>query len=75
MEYCIYSSLVLYIDLMARWDIGAIENLPSYMQIVFRNLWEIIKDIEQEMALRGRYGGVQPTIDEVRKLLLGIKTR
>lgn len=52
---------------MARWDIGAIEDLPSYMQIIFRNLWEIIQDIEREMSSLGRHGGVQPTINEVRK--------
>lgn len=52
---------------MARWDIEAIEDLPSYVQIIFRNLWEIIQDIEREMSSLGRHCGVKPTIDEVRK--------
>ena len=52
---------------MARWDIGTIEDLPNYMQIIFRTLWEVMQDIESEMSSLGRPGGLQPTIDEVRK--------
>ena len=52
---------------MARWDIETIEDLPNYMQIIFRTLWEIMQDIEREMSSLGRTGGLQPTIDEVRK--------
>lgn len=66
----LYFELVLviwsYIELMARWDIGTIEDLPSYMQIIFRTLWEVMQDIEHQMSSLGRPGGVQPTIDEVR---------
>ncbi|CDY56932.1 BnaC07g49880D [Brassica napus] len=60
---------------MARWDIVAIEDLPSYMQIIFRNLWEIIQDIEREMSSLGRHGGVKPTVDKVRKCYLLDKHR
>ncbi|RID72367.1 hypothetical protein BRARA_C04261 [Brassica rapa] len=57
-----------FTDALQRWDIGAIEDLPSYMQIIFRNLWEIIQDIEREMSSLGRHGGVQPTINEIKSL-------
>uniref|UniRef100_A0A0D3DDM0 Terpene synthase metal-binding domain-containing protein n=2 Tax=Brassica oleracea TaxID=3712 RepID=A0A0D3DDM0_BRAOL len=50
------------------WDIEAIEDLPSYVQIIFRNLWEIIQDIEREMSSLGRHCGVKPTIDEIKSL-------
>ena len=56
-----------YVGSMARWDIGTIEDLPNYMQIIFRTLWEVMQDIESEMSSLGRPGGLQPTIDEVRK--------
>lgn len=46
----------------------AIEDLPSYVQIIFRNLWEIIQDIEREMSSLGRHCGVKPTIDEIKSL-------
>ncbi|KAL0718303.1 hypothetical protein Bca4012_067625 [Brassica carinata] len=54
-------------ELMARWDIGNIEDLPNYMQINFRTFWEVMQDIEREMSSLGRPGGVQPTIDEFDK--------
>ncbi|CAH8353929.1 unnamed protein product [Eruca vesicaria subsp. sativa] len=57
-----------FTDALQRWDIEDIEGLPSYMQIIFQNLWEIIGDIEREMSSLGRSGGVQPTIDEIKSL-------
>ncbi|VVB13604.1 unnamed protein product [Arabis nemorensis] len=60
--------VISFTDALQRWDIGATEDLPSYMQIIFRNLWGIMQDIEQEMSSLGRSGGVQPTIDEIKSL-------
>ncbi|CAA7022504.1 unnamed protein product [Microthlaspi erraticum] len=60
--------VISFTDALQRWDIGTIENLPTYMQIIFRILWEIMQDIEREMSSLGRSGGVQPTIDEIKSL-------
>ncbi|CAH8362063.1 unnamed protein product [Eruca vesicaria subsp. sativa] len=60
--------VISFTDALQRWNIGDIEDLPSYMQIIFRNLWETLKDIEHEMSSLGRPGGVQPTIDEIKSL-------
>ncbi|KAG7535070.1 Terpenoid cyclases/protein prenyltransferase alpha-alpha toroid [Arabidopsis thaliana x Arabidopsis arenosa] len=69
--YATLPEALCFTDALQRWDIEAIESLPSYMQIILKNLWEIIKDIEQEMSSRGRYGGVQKTIDEIKSLTKG----
>ncbi|KAH0908799.1 hypothetical protein HID58_032120 [Brassica napus] len=60
--------VISFTDALQRWDIETIEDLPNYMQIIFRTLWEIMQDIEREMSSLGRTGGLQPTIDEVRAM-------
>ncbi|XP_006394502.2 terpenoid synthase 25 [Eutrema salsugineum] len=66
--YATLPEVISFTDALQRWDIGAIDDLPSYMRILFRNLWDIIKDIKQEMGSLGRHGGVAPTIDEIKSL-------
>ncbi|CAF1716463.1 unnamed protein product [Brassica oleracea var. botrytis] len=60
--------VISFTDALQRWDIGTIEDLPNYMQIIFRTLWEVMQDIEREMSSLGRPGGLQPTIDEIKSL-------
>ena len=41
------------------------EELPSYMRILYQNMLETVEDIDREMKARGKFGSLQPTIDEV----------
>ena len=52
---------------MSRWDLGAIEELPSYMRIIYQSVLKTVEDIDLEMKARGKFGSLQPTIDEVYK--------
>ncbi|CDY32356.1 BnaC01g36750D [Brassica napus] len=51
-------------DAFQRWDLGAMEELPSYMRILYQNMLETVEDIDREMKARGKFGSLQPTIDE-----------
>lgn len=50
---------------MDRWDLGAIDELPSYSRLVIQTLVETMDEIEKEMKPRGRSASVQQTINEV----------
>lgn len=41
------------------------EELPSYMRIVYRSVLKTVDDIDLEMKARGKFGSLQPTIDKV----------
>lgn len=50
-----------------RWDLDAIDELPSSLRIVSRSIVETMEDIEREMKPRGRSSIVKYTIEEVRQ--------
>ncbi|KFK38812.1 hypothetical protein AALP_AA3G163500 [Arabis alpina] len=56
-------------DAFQRWDLGAMEELPSYMRIIYQTVLETVEDIDQEMRARGKFGSLQPTIDETKSLM------
>ena len=35
------------------------------MRILYQNMLETVEDIDREMKARGKFGSLQPTIDEV----------
>ncbi|KAJ4886707.1 Terpenoid synthase 25 [Raphanus sativus] len=56
-------------DAFQRWDLGAMEELPSYMRIVYRSVLKTVDDIDLEMKARGKFGSLQPTIDKTKSLM------
>ncbi|CAH8357953.1 unnamed protein product, partial [Eruca vesicaria subsp. sativa] len=56
-------------DAIQRWDLGAIEELPSYMRIVYQSLLKTVEDIDQEMKALGKFGRLQTTIDETKSIM------
>ncbi|KAL0857562.1 hypothetical protein Bca101_062716 [Brassica carinata] len=56
-------------DAFQRWDLGAMEELPSYMRIIYQNVLETVEDIDREMKARGKFGSLQPTIDKTKSLV------
>ncbi|WZZ29191.1 hypothetical protein YC2023_012592 [Brassica napus] len=57
-------------DAFQSWDLGAMEELPSYMRILYQNMLETVEDIDREMKARGKFGSLQPTIDETKSLMI-----
>ena len=41
------------------------EELPSSMRIIYQSVLKTVEDIDREMKARGKFGSLQPTIDEV----------
>jgi len=48
-----------------RWDLGALDELPSCLRIISQSLMETMEDIRREMKPRGRSSSVQYSIEEV----------
>ncbi|KAF5478802.1 hypothetical protein F2P56_005332 [Juglans regia] len=52
--YGTLEELEIFTETIERWEIGTIDQLPQYMQICYRALLDIFKEIEQELAKQGR---------------------
>ncbi|KAL9308189.1 Terpenoid synthase 22 [Arabidopsis thaliana] len=63
--YGTFSEVKSLIDSLERWDLGAIDKLPSCLRIVIQSIVETMEDIEREMKPRGRSSSVQYTVEEV----------
>ncbi|XP_031383637.1 (-)-germacrene D synthase-like [Punica granatum] len=46
--------LQLFTDAIDRWDIGAIDELPQYMQIFYKALLDTYEEFEKTLAKQGR---------------------
>ncbi|KAF8118597.1 hypothetical protein N665_0004s0078 [Sinapis alba] len=53
-------------DAFQRWDLGTMEELPSYMRIIYQSMLETVEVIDREMKALGKFGSLQPTIDETK---------
>ncbi|CAK9141785.1 unnamed protein product [Ilex paraguariensis] len=51
--YGLPEELRLYTKATQRWDMKEIDQLPDYMKIVYRNLLNLYKELEEEMAKQG----------------------
>lgn len=67
--YATLPEVISFHDAFQRWDLGAMEELPSYMRIVYQNTLEIVEEIDREMKALGKFGSVQLTIDETKSLM------
>ncbi|KAJ4911264.1 Terpenoid synthase 22 [Raphanus sativus] len=56
------------IDSLQRWDLGAIDELPSHLRIVIQSIVDTMEDIKGEMKPRGRSCSVQYTVEEIKRL-------
>uniref|UniRef100_A0A1J3DQV0 Terpenoid synthase 30 n=1 Tax=Noccaea caerulescens TaxID=107243 RepID=A0A1J3DQV0_NOCCA len=66
--YATFPEAKSLIDSVQRWDLGAIDELPSYSRLVIQTLLETMDEIEKEMKPRGRSASVQQTINEIKSL-------
>ncbi|KAL9383085.1 hypothetical protein Peur_023408 [Populus x canadensis] len=52
--YGTMEELVLFTDAIERWDISNIDHLPEYMKFFYKQLLDVYKEIETELAEQGR---------------------
>ncbi|KAH0943696.1 hypothetical protein HID58_003333 [Brassica napus] len=45
-------------------------ELPSSMRIIYQSVLKTVEDIDREMKARGKFGSLQPTIDETKSLMI-----
>ncbi|XP_010501939.1 PREDICTED: terpenoid synthase 30 [Camelina sativa] len=67
-SYATFPEVKSLIDSLQRWDLEAIDELPSYSKIVVRLILETMGEIEKEMKPQGRSASVQHTINETKTL-------
>ncbi|CAF1934666.1 hypothetical protein HID58_068224 [Brassica napus] len=68
--YATVPEVASLVDAFQRWDLSTIEELPSYMRIIYREVLGYVEEIDREMRARGRSQSVQPTIDECKSLVI-----
>ncbi|CAI9756927.1 unnamed protein product [Fraxinus pennsylvanica] len=61
--------LKLFTDAIERWDISAMDQLPSYMKYCYESLLDVYLEAERELGEIGKSYRVQYAIDEMKKLV------
>nr|BBO53759.1 putative delta-cadinene synthase [Scoparia dulcis] len=50
--YGIYEELKILTEAIERWDISSLDQLPEYMQLIYKALLELFREIENEEVIR-----------------------
>uniref|UniRef100_A0A0D3ALX6 Terpene synthase metal-binding domain-containing protein n=1 Tax=Brassica oleracea var. oleracea TaxID=109376 RepID=A0A0D3ALX6_BRAOL len=66
--YGSFAEVKSLIDSLQRWDLGAIDELPSHLRIFIQSIVDTMEDIKREMKPRGRSSSVQYTVEEIKRL-------
>ncbi|KAM3382980.1 terpene synthase 17 isoform X1 [Capsicum galapagoense] len=66
--YGTLNELTLFTEAIERWNIDASEQLPLYMQIIYRNLLDVYNEIEKELANENKSFLVNYSIIEIKKM-------
>ncbi|EOA32912.1 hypothetical protein CARUB_v10016237mg [Capsella rubella] len=64
--YATFAEVRVLNEYMQRLNIGADDKLPDYLRIVLENLFEVMKEIEQEMRPKGRSYGVKQVLEKYK---------
>ncbi|CAI9756900.1 unnamed protein product [Fraxinus pennsylvanica] len=67
--YGTLDELKLFTDAIERWDISAIDQLPSYMKYFYQSLLDVYLEVERELGKIGKSYRFQYAIDEMKKLV------
>ncbi|KAF6153765.1 hypothetical protein GIB67_000998, partial [Kingdonia uniflora] len=52
--YGTFEELQLFTDLLQRWEINAIDQLPDYMQFLYRSILDFFNETEKDLIKEGR---------------------
>ncbi|XP_068667804.1 terpene synthase 1-like [Aristolochia californica] len=66
--YATFEELQPFTDVIQRWDMLGINRLPEYMKVAILGLFNCVKGIEEELALRGRSDRVHYLKEAVKSL-------
>ncbi|XP_057962434.1 (-)-germacrene D synthase-like isoform X1 [Malania oleifera] len=69
--YGTIDELQLYTHAIQRWDVGAIDGLPDYMKVSYRDFLNLYKEFEEEMAKEERSYNVHHTIEAFKEVARG----
>ncbi|XP_057962435.1 (-)-germacrene D synthase-like isoform X2 [Malania oleifera] len=56
---------------ISKWDVGAIDGLPDYMKVSYRDFLNLYKEFEEEMAKEERSYNVHHTIEAFKEVARG----
>ncbi|KAK9266319.1 hypothetical protein L1049_001659 [Liquidambar formosana] len=66
--YGTIDELELFTEAIERWDMCAIDQLPEYMKTIYRALFDVYSEMEEEMAKQGRSYRVHYAIEAMKNL-------
>ncbi|KAL2245370.1 UNVERIFIED_CONTAM: Germacrene-D synthase [Sesamum indicum] len=67
--YGTLDDLQLFTDLIQRWDVNALEQLPSYMKICYEALSDVYIEMENELEKTGGSYHIKYAKEEMKKLV------
>nr|E2E2N5.1 RecName: Full=(E)-beta-caryophyllene synthase; AltName: Full=Alpha-humulene synthase; AltName: Full=Terpene synthase 6; Short=OvTPS6 [Origanum vulgare]ADK73616.1 terpene synthase 6 [Origanum vulgare] len=66
--YGTLDELTLFTSFVRRWDISGIDELPTYMRIYLRALFDVYVEMEEEMGKIGKSYAIEYAKEEMKRL-------
>nr|QBA83620.1 terpene synthase [Mentha x piperita] len=66
--YGTLDELMLFTSIVRRWDISAIDQLPAYMRIYLKALFDVYVEMEEEMGKIGKSYAIEYAKEEMKRL-------
>ncbi|KAL6999376.1 (-)-germacrene D synthase [Sarracenia purpurea var. burkii] len=68
-EYGTWEELVLFANAIERWEIGAMDQLPDYMKLIYKELLDLYNMMDKDLAKEGRSYQVGYSKSKMKKLI------
>nr|UJH94381.1 multiple sesquiterpene synthase [Zanthoxylum ailanthoides] len=69
--YGTIEELELFTNAIKRWDVSSIDVLPEYMKLIYRTIFDIFGEAEEQLLKEGRSYCMSYVIEEFKKLIQG----
>ncbi|KAK8563476.1 hypothetical protein V6N12_035622 [Hibiscus sabdariffa] len=67
-SYGTIEELQLLTNVIQRWDVDCINQLPDYLKLFYKSLLDVYKEVEEAMAKQGQSYRIKYTINKFKQL-------
>ncbi|KAD6119280.1 hypothetical protein E3N88_10551 [Mikania micrantha] len=67
--YGTYEELVIFTNAVQRWSIACMDELPSYMKMIYKSLLDVYEEMEETMAKEGKAHHVNYAKEAMKEMI------
>ncbi|KAD6119275.1 hypothetical protein E3N88_10546 [Mikania micrantha] len=67
--YGTYEELVIFTNAVQRWSIACMDELPSYMKLIYKSLLDVYEEMEETMAKEGKAHHVNYAKEAMKEMI------